>query len=98
MLSSCWENFPHAVVEALAVGTPVIATDAGGVPEVVADGRNGLLVPIGDEDGFTIALRRIAAEPGLRDRLAAAAPASVERFGAERLYGELERLLAEAAG
>ena len=45
MLSSSWENFPHTVVEALAAGTPVIATSAGGVAEVVRDGENGLLVP-----------------------------------------------------
>ncbi len=44
VLPSAWENFPHTVVEALAVGCPVIATAVGGVPEVVRDGENGLLV------------------------------------------------------
>ena len=39
LLSSAWENFPHSVVEALAVGTPVIATDVGGVREAVEDGK-----------------------------------------------------------
>jgi glycosyltransferase involved in cell wall biosynthesis len=97
VLSSGWENFPHSVVEALAVGTPLVATDAGGVPEVVEDGRNGLLVPIGDDDAFPAALRRIASEPELRQRLAARAAASVERFAPERVYGELERLLQEGA-
>ncbi len=48
VLSSAWENFPHTVVEALAVGTPVVATAVGGVPEIVQDGVNGLLVPAGD--------------------------------------------------
>ena len=47
LLSSTWENFPHTVVESLAVGTPVIATSVGGVPEVVQDGENGLLVRSG---------------------------------------------------
>ena len=46
--SSAWENLPHAAVEALAVGTPVVATAVGGVPEVVHDGENGLLVPPND--------------------------------------------------
>ena len=50
LLSSTWENFPHTVVESLAVGTPVIATAVGGVPEVVTDGENGLLVPPGDAE------------------------------------------------
>ena len=48
VLPSAWENFPHTVVEALAVGCPVIATAVGGVPEVVRDGENGLLVPPND--------------------------------------------------
>lgn len=94
VLSSAWENFPHAAVEALAVGTPVVATRAGGVPEIVEDGVNGLLVEIGDVDGFAAALARVLGE---RDGLAAAAAPSVERFAPERVYGELERLLAEAA-
>src|SRR5262249_31840984 len=45
VLSSRWENFPHALVEALAVGTPVVATAVGGVPEIVRDGENRILVP-----------------------------------------------------
>ena len=45
---SSWENFPHVVVEALAVGTPVIATRVGGVAEVLRDGENGLVVEPGD--------------------------------------------------
>jgi glycosyltransferase involved in cell wall biosynthesis len=97
VLSSSWENFPHTVVEALAVGTPVVATAVGGVPEAVVDDENGLLVPSGDEAAFAAAVRRIVEEPGLRDRLAAAAPASVERFAPERVYGALEELLLAAA-
>ena len=90
VLSSRWENFPHALVESLAVGTPVVATAVGGVPEIVRDGENGLLVPPGDVEAFAAAIRRALAE---RDRLAAAAPASVERFAPERIYGELESIL-----
>ncbi len=97
VLSSGWENFPHAVVEALAVGTPVISTAAGGVPEVVESERNGLLVPVGDENAFAAALHRFATDAGLRERLAAAAAPSVERFAPGRVYGELERLLVAAA-
>ena len=59
LLTSSWENFPHTVVEALAVGTPVIATRVGGVPELVRDGENGLLVPAGDGDALAAAIRRL---------------------------------------
>ncbi len=91
ILSSAWENFPHTVVEALAVGTPVIATAVGGVPEIVTDGENGLLVPPGDPAALAAAIRRFFAEPELRERLRSAAAPSVERFAPERVYGELER-------
>ena len=97
VLSSTWENFPHVVVEALAVGTPVVATAVGGVAEVVEDGQNGLLVAPGDAHELAGALRRILDEPGLRERLAAAAAPSVADYGAERIHGRLEELLRQAA-
>ena len=70
LLSSTWENFPHTVVESLAVGTPVIATRVGGVAEVVTDGENGLLVPAGDPGALAAAIHRFFGERGLRERLA----------------------------
>lgn len=96
LLSSDWENLPHSAVEALSVGVPVVSTAVGGVPEVVHDGQNGLLVPPGRPDELAAAVRRLLEEPGLRDRLAAAAKPSVEAISSEAIYGRLERLLAEA--
>ena len=98
LLSSSWENFPHAVVEGLAAGTPVIATDAGGVGEIVEDGVNGLLVPPRDPDALAAAIRRYLGEPGLEGRLRAAARASVAGYEPERIYTRIEELLREAAG
>ena len=69
ILSSSWENFPHTVVEALAVGTPVLAMEAGGVSEVVHDGVNGLLVGAGDTAALGDAVRRYFADDELRGRL-----------------------------
>lgn len=97
LLPSTWENFPHTVVESLAVGTPVIATRVGGVPEVVEDGVNGLLVPAGDADALASAIRRLLGEPGLRERLAAAAAPSVAGLAADEVYARIETLLSEAA-
>ena len=97
ILTSSWENFPHSVVEALAVGTPVVSTAVGGVPELVRDGDNGLLVPAGDEDALATAIGRIVGEPGLRERLAGAAAPSVEHLRTERVYSRLEAILREAA-
>ncbi len=96
LLSSTWENFPLSVVESLAVGTPVIATDVGGVAEVVRDGENGLLVPAGDGDALAAAIERAFRAEGLLDRLRAAAAPSVAGYSRDAVYDRLLRIL-EAA-
>jgi glycosyltransferase involved in cell wall biosynthesis len=93
LLTSAWENMPHTVLEALAVGTPVIATRVGGVPEVVRDGENGLLVDAGDAAGLAAAVRRLAAEPGLRERLAERAAPSVAGLSEVATLDRIEALL-----
>ena len=93
VLSSSWENFPHTVVEALAVGTPVIATAVGGVPEIVRDGENGLLVPARDPSAFADALRRFVGDAALREQLQRAAAPSVEALGEAQLLARVEALL-----
>jgi glycosyltransferase involved in cell wall biosynthesis len=97
VLSSSWENFPHTVVEALAVGTPVLATTTGGVAEVVEDGRNGLLVAPGDAEALGDAVRRFFADEALRGRLREGAALSVAEYAPERVYARLESVLQEAA-
>jgi len=97
LLSSSWENFPHGVVESLAAGTPVVATRVGGVPEVVHDGENGLLVPPRDVGALAAAIRRLFAEPGLLERLRDAAAPSVSDYARDRVYGRLVDILAAAA-
>lgn len=97
VLSSAWENFPHAVVEALAVGTPVLATRTGGVGEVVEDGRNGLLVEPGDAQALALAVQRFFGDDGLRERLREQAAESVSGYEPERVYGRLEEILRAAA-
>jgi glycosyltransferase involved in cell wall biosynthesis len=97
VLPSAWENFPHTVVEALAVGCPVIATAVGGVPEVVVDGENGLLVPAGDVKALAAAIARFFSEDGLRQRLAEAAARSVVGYSEEAVFATIEAELEKAA-
>jgi len=96
VLSSAWENLPHAAVEALSVGVPVVSTAVGGVPEVVRDGENGLLVPPGDPAALAAAMRRLLDDPPLRARLAAAAGPSVTKLGRDVIYGRLEEIVTGA--
>jgi glycosyltransferase involved in cell wall biosynthesis len=97
VLPSAWENFPHTVVEALAVGCPVIATAVGGVPEVVRDGVNGLLVPPNDPGALRAALARFLGDEDLRARLSAAAPLSVDGYSEAAVFAAIEAELARAA-
>jgi glycosyltransferase involved in cell wall biosynthesis len=97
LLPSEWENLPHAAIEALAVGTPVVATAVGGVPEIVRDGENGLLVPPRDAGALAAAIERVVGDRRFRNRLAKAAAPSIEGLDRERVYGRLEAILAEEA-
>ena len=90
VLPSAWENFPHTVVEALAVGCPVIATAVGGVPEVVRDGENGLLVPARDPEALAGAIARFFGDAELRSRLAAGAAPSVADSSEDAVFTAIE--------
>jgi glycosyltransferase involved in cell wall biosynthesis len=97
VLASDYECMPVVVMEAFAVGTPVVATSVGELPAVIRDGVNGLLVPPGRPDLLAAALRRLVQEPDLRARLAKAAEDDVERFDVRRASAEVEAVYAQLA-
>ncbi|HET6811526.1 MAG TPA: glycosyltransferase family 4 protein [Acidimicrobiales bacterium] len=82
VVPSLYEGFSLPAIEAMACGTPLVATTGGALPEVVGrDGETGLLVPPGDPDALAGALVRALGDPDLRRRLGAAGRARVlERF------------------
>ncbi len=87
------EGCPNAVLEAMAAGKPVVATRAGGTPEVVVDGETGLLVTPGDVAGLGEALGRLAADPALRRRMGAAGRArAAERYAVDGMVKAYEAL------
>jgi glycosyltransferase involved in cell wall biosynthesis len=98
VLSSNWENFPHMAIEALAVGTPVVATQVGGVEEILRDGSNGLLVRPGDPEALAAAIQRVLGDETLRGRLRSQAASSVAAFEPEAIYARLLDILVEVAG
>ena len=85
------ENFPLAILEAMACGVPVVASDVGGIPEIVVDAETGLLVPAGDPQALAAAASALLADDARR---AAFAAAGVSRVRAEfTLERQVERYL-----
>jgi glycosyltransferase involved in cell wall biosynthesis len=72
-LPSLWEGHPLSVMEAMAAGLPVVATRVGGIPELVDDGENGILLASGETDEVTPAVRRMIARSDERARMGASA-------------------------
>ncbi|MDP5181829.1 glycosyltransferase [Blastococcus sp. BMG 814] len=87
VLPSAYEEMGSVLVEAMASGLPVVASDVGGIPEVVRDGETGLLVPPGDVDALAAALDRLVADEPLRSRLAAGAGARARAYAWPHLAG-----------
>jgi glycosyltransferase involved in cell wall biosynthesis len=81
LLPSLWEGLPIVLLEAMAIGVPVVASAVGGVPEVVEHGRTGLLVDRQAPDRYAEAVRRLLHEPDLHAKVVADARRLVaERF------------------
>jgi len=68
-MTSDYEGMPNVLMEASACGLPVVASDVGGVREIVQDGQSGILFPKGDHQSLTIALRKLLQEPALRKQM-----------------------------
>jgi len=93
VLNSAYEGLPHVVLEAMALGLPVVATAAGGTPEVVRDGETGVLVP-GRYATLGASLSALARDPALRRRLGRAARQWVgERLSAANMIRLTEETL-----
>ena len=87
-LPSIWyENFPYTVLEAFALGKPVVASNIGGLPEMISDGETGLLFEPGSEPGLRETLGRLLRNPGLAEEMGRKARERVEReFDGETHY------------
>ncbi|HVF92013.1 MAG TPA: glycosyltransferase family 4 protein [Blastocatellia bacterium] len=91
------DGIPNVLVEAMACGLPVVTTGISGIPEVVKDGINGLLVPTEDPEALADALIRIGQNRSLAYHLSCEAQSTVsERFDGERFAAQLAALFEEA--
>jgi glycosyltransferase involved in cell wall biosynthesis len=93
LLPSVNEGTPVSAIEALASGTPVVATRVGGVPDVVRDGEDGFLFEPGDTDAAAERLARLASDPALGATLGESGRERVlERYSVARLVDDVDRL------
>ena len=95
-LSSRFEGLPVTLMEARALGLPVVVTNVGGLPAYVSDGVDGLLVPPGQPRRLAEALTRIAMDLPLRMAMASASAAIAETFDARIATARLEELYLQA--
>ena len=97
-LSSVWEAVYLAAQEAVSLCVPVVATDTGGIRELIEDGSTGLLVSPGDPATLARSIAAVLADPAAAKRRADLAKSLYEgRFGLESMLGELERVYRELA-
>jgi glycosyltransferase involved in cell wall biosynthesis len=100
VMPSIWyENFPYAVLEAFALGKPVIASDIGGLPELVQDGVTGLLVEPGSARDLARAINRLVAHPEEAAEMGRNARGRVEKeFDSQTHYDRIIRLYGSLTG
>lgn len=95
-LPSYIEGMPMGLLEAMAAGLPVVASRVGGIPEVVDDGVQGLLIQPGDVEGLTRALRQLLHDPLRRGRMGQAARLRIrQRYAADIVLPQVEVLYRE---
>lgn len=97
VLPSYQEAFGRAIIEAMALELPVVASRVGGIPEIITHNVNGLLVPPGDADALAEQIGRLVDSPKLRSKLGEAAVTRVrERFDVTALTRRMEELFVDA--
>jgi L-malate glycosyltransferase len=95
LLPSATESFGLAALEAMACGVPVVASAAGGLPEVIEDGKTGFLAPVGDVPTMADRAMQILEDPGTLQRLRRAAAARALEFSADRVVPQYEAVYNE---
>ena len=93
------EPFGRVIIEAMAAELPVVATNAGGVPEIVVDGETGLLVPAGEDEPLAEAILEMLGDPGRAQEMAVAGRRrALERFDVRRVAKQVGRVYEEILG
>lgn len=96
VLPSYFEGFPMGVLEAMSANVPVVASTAGGIPDAITSGKEGLLIEAGDVDGLAAALCTLLSEPDTRAEFAKAAHEKfVRSFSPNAIFPQLDAIYNE---
>jgi 1,2-diacylglycerol 3-alpha-glucosyltransferase len=90
--ASLTENQPMTIIEAKAAGLPTVAFAARGIPEMIIDGENGLLIKEDDAAGLTEAIEKVVSDDALRAKMSASALKSAQGYGLDRTLSRLEEI------
>lgn len=93
VMSSDYEGMSNALLEAVCVGLPVISTDVSGAKDLITEGVNGYIVPVGNERAFTLALSSMLSSPEKMDEMGMKSKALAPRFREEQIVGQWEELI-----
>ncbi len=91
--SSLWEGLPVALLEAMSMGKPLVSTAVGGIPDVIIEGQNGMLVPKENPEALAEKLITVLKDPALANHLGAAARKTIEeRYSSETMHHRILEL------
>lgn len=88
-----YEGLSNALLEAMAIGLPCVTTNCAGADDAIEDGKNGLIVPVGDCEGFIAAVRKVLDDPQYAQKLGENARASMNRYDAQAIIDQWESLI-----
>lgn len=98
LLTSETEGLSNSVMEAMHMGLPVVATDAGGTPELVSDGHNGFLTEVGNIADLVAKLLMLTADPDLRQKMGRAGKERIAAYNPAALYANISNAYQKALG
>ena len=97
VLPSLNEGMGRVLVEAMALGKPVIASNVGGISDLVINGKNGYLLPVGDVETFAVRIKELLDDPGKREEMGNTGQKYAAGYSSEEMVKKIDRLYRELA-
>jgi len=92
VLPSLNEGMGRVLVEAMALGKPIVASDVGGIPDLVVNGENGFLVPVGNVGSLADGINRLIQSSGMRKKMGRCGKKIAADYSADAMVQKIDRL------